>query len=122
MRKRGKTAKNAQRRKGQLHPFPRCYLPVRPPSPPPAAQLVHHHQFRSSCRRPWPPQEFDQQAALDSALEDQAAKDPDDVFGVVEDSDDISSCRAAAESFLETIFGAEKIMDPPFQLDSEDSE
>ena len=76
----------------------------------------------SSRHSPWPPQEFDQQAALDSALENQAAKDPDDVFGVVENFDDISSCRAAAESFLETIFGAEKIMDPPFQLDSEDTE
>jgi hypothetical protein len=75
----------------------------------------------SSRRSPWPPQEFDQQAALDSALENQAAKDPDDVFGVVENFNDISSCRAVAE-FFRTIFGAEKIMDPPFQFDSEDTE
>jgi hypothetical protein len=89
---------------------------VRPPSPPPSCCAAH---TSSSIQRhsPWPPQEFDQQAALDSALENQAAKDPDDVFGVVENFNDISSCRAAAERFLETIFGAEKIMDPPFQLE-----
>ena len=60
----------------------------------------------SSCCRPWPTQEFDQQEALDSALENQAGTDPDDVFGVIDNFDDISSCRAAAVCFLKTILDA----------------
>jgi hypothetical protein len=44
--------------------------------------------------------DWEQQPALNFALQDQEAKDPDDVFGVVVDNFvEMASCRAAAIRF-----------------------
>jgi hypothetical protein len=60
--------------------------------------------------RPWPMKDWEQQPALNFALQDQEAKDPDDVFGVVVDNFvEMASCRAAAIRFLKYIFDVKDI-------------
>jgi hypothetical protein len=54
--------------------------------------------------------DWEQQPALNFALQDQEAKDPDDVFGVVVDNFvEMASCRAAAIRFLKYIFDVKDI-------------